>query len=96
MNAARTLSVRMCIGCRARGSPDGLLRVVLESGVVVPDPQASRPGRGAWLHPACLEDAERRRAFTRALRAHAAPDLSELRGFVSAHRTEYRTEHRTE
>jgi predicted RNA-binding protein YlxR (DUF448 family) len=31
----------------------------------------SRPGRGAWLHPdpACLAEAVRRRAFTRALRA---------------------------
>jgi hypothetical protein len=34
------------------------------------------------LHPGCLEVAERRKAFTRALRATAAPDLTGLREFV--------------
>jgi predicted RNA-binding protein YlxR (DUF448 family) len=72
----------MCIGCRERSSPEGLLRVVLEAGVAIPDPEAIRPGRGAWLHPGCLEAAERRKAFTRALRATAAPDLTVLREFV--------------
>jgi predicted RNA-binding protein YlxR (DUF448 family) len=72
----------MCIGCRERSSPDGLLRVVLEAGIVIPDPAATRPGRGAWLHPGCLEAAERRRAFTRALRSSAAPDLRMLREFT--------------
>lgn len=82
MSAARTLSVRTCIGCRGRSSPEGLLRVVLDAGAVSPDPEAIRPGRGAWLHPGCLEAAERRRAFTRALRATATPDLTVLREFV--------------
>jgi uncharacterized protein len=37
---------------------------------VVPDPTATRPGRGAHLHPtvACYDLAVRRRAFSRALR----------------------------
>lgn len=37
---------------------------------VVPDPAATRPGRGAHLHPtiACYDLAVRRRAFGRALR----------------------------
>jgi hypothetical protein len=37
---------------------------------VVPDPAATRPGRGAHLHPttACYDLAVRRRAFARALR----------------------------
>jgi len=82
VSAARTSSVRTCIGCRLRGSTDGLLRVVLDDGAVVPDPGAVLPGRGAWLHPDCLEEAERRRAFARALRAGAAPDVSGLRAFV--------------
>ena len=82
MSAPRTSSVRTCIGCRGRSSPDGLLRVVLVEGVVTPDPEATRPGRGAWLHPGCLEVAERRKAFTRALRASAALDLSVLREFA--------------
>lgn len=82
MSAARTSSVRTCIGCRERISPEGLLRVVLVDGTAVPDPKATRPGRGAWLHPGCLESAERRKAFTRALRASTAPDLTVLREFV--------------
>jgi predicted RNA-binding protein YlxR (DUF448 family) len=41
---------------------------------VVPDPDGSAPGRGAHLHPtlACFELAERKRAFTRALRHDVA------------------------
>ena len=83
VSAARSTSMRTCIGCRARTSPDGLLRVVLEAGTVVPDPAATRPGRGAWLHPGCLEAAERRKAFTRALRASGAVDLGPLREFAA-------------
>lgn len=56
--------------------------MALVEGTAVPDPEAIRPGRGAWLHPGCLEAAERRKAFTRALRAPAAPDLSVLKEFV--------------
>src|SRR5437763_645970 len=43
---------------------------VARGGELVPDPQARLPGRGAYLHLSekCLEQAERRRAFARALR----------------------------
>jgi predicted RNA-binding protein YlxR (DUF448 family) len=53
------------------------LRVVLdERGTgreVVPDPGGRMPGRGAHLHPTvdCLHQAQKRRAFVRALRAEA-------------------------
>jgi len=71
-----------------------LLRVVAagdvsgpESGAVirlVPDPRRRLPGRGANLHPHpdCLALAERRRAFARALRLAAAPDVSAVRSYV--------------
>ena len=51
--------------------------------VLVVDTGRCLPGRGAWLHPdpACLELAERRRAFPRALRIAAAVDA----GAVSTH-----------
>jgi len=75
--------VRTCIGCRERSAPAGLLRVVLRDGDVVPDPDAALPGRGAWLHPACLETAERRKAFTRALRTTQAPSTSALRAYTA-------------
>nr|WP_281287144.1 YlxR family protein [Actinotalea subterranea] len=74
------------MGCRARGHRSTLLRVVVaDEGdhVAVVDRMRTRPGRGAWLHDdlKCLELAERRRAFTRALRTEAL-DTSRLRGEV--------------
>ena len=37
---------------------------------MLPDPSATLPGRGAWVHPAvpCIELAVKRRAFGRALK----------------------------
>ncbi len=62
--------VRTCVGCRRRAPAAELLRVVARDGAVVPDPAHRLPGRGAHLHPvvACLDLAERRKAFPRALR----------------------------
>ncbi|SOD92882.1 YlxR family protein [Blastococcus haudaquaticus] len=62
--------VRTCVGCRQRAPVSDLLRVVVRSGALVPDPRRRLPGRGASVHPTpgCLHAAERRRAFTRALR----------------------------
>ena len=66
--------VRTCVGCRRRDQQTVLLRVVRVAGdggdLAVVDGHRSLPGRGAWLHPdlQCLELAERRRAFPRALR----------------------------
>jgi uncharacterized protein len=58
------------------------------SWVVVPDPHHRLVGRGASLHPepGCLDLAERRRAFPRALRREGPLDLTELRAFVAARR----------
>jgi predicted RNA-binding protein YlxR (DUF448 family) len=78
--------VRTCIGCRRRSVATELFRVVVatdstggaSSGVarVVPDPRHRFPGRGAWLHrdPGCVELAQRRKAFARALRAAGPVD----------------------
>src|SRR5215469_4451563 len=62
--------VRTCIGCRERAAKSSLLRLVATGDGVIPDPQARLPGRGAYLHPSteCFELAQRRRAFSRALR----------------------------
>ncbi|HEY6796877.1 MAG TPA: YlxR family protein [Kineosporiaceae bacterium] len=78
------------MGCRERDRWSVLLRVVVaEDGgyaSAVPDPGHRSAGRGAWVHPrpACLDAAERRRAFPRALR-HAGPlDLADLRAYLVA------------
>lgn len=79
------------MGCRGRGPRSELERVVLvrggdgERAVAVVDGGRSLPGRGAWLHldPQCLELAERRRAFPRALRTGDL-DLTAVRDRVEA------------
>ncbi|WP_411284094.1 YlxR family protein [Lapillicoccus sp.] len=76
----------MCVGCRCTDSWSVLLRVVAVRGSgtaqvrIVPDRRHRLPGRGAWLHPSstCFEQAVRRKAFVRALRLQAGPDVSEV------------------
>jgi uncharacterized protein len=69
------------VGCRQRAAKRELLRVTAGSDAqglpaVVPDVDATAPGRGAHVHPTteCYDLAVRRRAFGRALRAD--PGLS--------------------
>ena len=83
--------VRTCIGCRERAAKSELLRVTAGSGsdgrpAVVPDPAATRPGRGAHLHPtsACYDLAVRRRAFGRALRATVGLDSAPVASYLTS------------
>jgi len=63
------------------GQPDQGTDPVL----VVPDPGKRAPGRGAWLHPtiACAEQAQRRRAYARALRVPGACDAAPVMRYVA-------------
>jgi predicted RNA-binding protein YlxR (DUF448 family) len=80
--------VRTCVGCRQRAAKAHLLRVVLDDRgagrEVVPDPGGRLPGRGAHLHPTpdCLQQALRRRAFTRALRAEPGSSSAPVEKYV--------------
>lgn len=74
------------MGCRGRAARSDLVRVtgtiIMETELVlVVDAAARAPGRGAWLHPDahCLELAERRHAFGRALRAAGPVDTTAVR-----------------
>jgi len=81
----------MCVGCRSQGSRSVLLRVVPTDGgagevpVLVVDTGRCLPGRGAWLHPdpRCLELAERRRVFPRALRLAGPVDTGAVRAYLA-------------
>ncbi|MDX3645070.1 MULTISPECIES: YlxR family protein [Streptomyces] len=81
---ARACPERTCVGCRQRAAKTELLRVVAIEDECVPDHRGTLPGRGAYVHPAqvCLDQAVRRRAFTRALRAQGALDTKALRRYV--------------
>ncbi|MEU7817447.1 YlxR family protein [Pseudonocardia sp. NPDC049154] len=76
--------VRTCVGCRTREQATGLLRVVAVDGALVPDPRGRLPGRGAWVHPAtgCLDRAERRSAFPRALRVPGPLPVTAVRSYL--------------
>ncbi|WP_236951934.1 YlxR family protein [Kibdelosporangium phytohabitans] len=74
------------MGCRTRASAEELLRVVAEDGELVPDPRRRHAGRGAWLHPApaCLDSAERKKAFPRALRVQGPLDTGPVRAHLGS------------
>ena len=77
--------VRTCVGCRERDVKPALLRVVVADGVLTVDPAGRLPGRGASVHPdpACVDLAERRRAFPRALKVPGPLDLAPVRAHVT-------------
>ena len=76
--------VRTCVGCRGRAAKAELLRVVAIGDDMVPDPLGRRPGRGAYVHPdpGCLDLAERRRAFSRALRTQRPLNTGAVRSAI--------------
>jgi predicted RNA-binding protein YlxR (DUF448 family) len=78
--------VRTCLGCRSRADKSSLLRVVAVNGVVVPDPSATLPGRGAWVHPTsgCIEKSISRKAFGRALRQTMPLNTEQVLAHVGA------------
>ena len=84
--ARRAGPVRMCVGCRERAAKAVLLRVVADAGALLPDPSGRLPGRGASVHPdlRCLDLAERRRAFPRALRRTGPLASDAVRAYLIA------------
>jgi len=74
LDGGRVAPVRTCVGCGQRAAKPDLVRVVAAGDEIIPDVAARLPGRGAYLHPslACLERAQRRKAFPRALRRPAS------------------------
>ncbi|WP_308222592.1 DUF448 domain-containing protein [Frankia sp. AgB32] len=90
MMACRAEPIRTCIGCRSRAPSSDLLRIVVDGGELLPDARRRRHGRGAHVHPdvACLDLAERRRAFSRALRAPGPFGSKQVRLYLERPRCE--------
>ena len=81
---------RTCIGCRRKRGQAELLRFTRDAGRVVPALPGA-PGRSAYLcpEPACLEAAEKRRAFARAFRGPVVLDPA-VRRAVARHTSDER------
>ncbi|MGI9119351.1 MAG: YlxR family protein [Acidimicrobiales bacterium] len=79
--------MRTCIGCRRSRAYEELTRVIRRSDGTL-EVGRTLPGRGAWLcagSPACVDQAERRRAFDRALRGPVGVEaVAALRDEVQA------------
>jgi uncharacterized protein len=85
LDSAQAAPIRTCIGCGARAARSELIRLVVAGDEIVPDITLRLPGRGAYLHPrlACLERAQRRKAFPRALRLPAALPAGKVAEYLS-------------
>jgi uncharacterized protein len=85
LGTGQAAPIRTCIGCGERAAKPELIRVVAAGDEIVPDPAMRLPGRGAYLHPrlACLEQAQRRKAFSRALRRPAPLPVSKVAEYLS-------------
>ena len=78
--------IRSCIACRKRengfGKQSELLRLVVIGGQVHPDPQHILPGRGAWLHPRCFEEARKRGSINKAFRGSVDTNIDLLKNYL--------------
>lgn len=55
---------RTCVACREGDDPDALIRIVRDpEGRALVDLRRRMPGRGAWVHAACLERVEAKPAM---------------------------------
>ena len=76
--------IRSCIACRSRESSQELLHLVVVEGRVVPDPNRTLNGRGAWLHSKCFELAVQRRSFQRAFKSGEDLQYQDLEVFLKS------------
>lgn len=89
--SSRHVPQRTCIATRNTLPDNQLLRVVAhtrEDGIleIIADPQRCRPGRGAWITPTpeAFAIAQKRQAFSRALRVTSSADLQPVRDYIDS------------
>ena len=77
--------IRTCVGCRRRDARALLVRVVARNGCLEADPRGALAGRGAHVHPVaeCLEQANARKAWTRALKVAGPLTDTALRDYMA-------------
>ncbi len=62
--------LRMCMVCRERKEKQDLIRISCpKGGIPVIDREEKNPGRGAYVCPACVGQAQKRRVLERAFSA---------------------------
>ena len=85
LDVGQAAPIRTCIGCGERAAKSDLIRVVAAGDEIVPDVTLRLPGRGAYLHRslACLERAQRRKAFPRALRLPAPRPVGKVAEYLT-------------
>jgi uncharacterized protein len=85
LDGRQAAPIRTCIGCGERAAKPDLVRVVAAGDQLIPDATMRLPGRGAYLHRslACLERAQRRKAFPRALRLPAPLPVGKVAEYLS-------------
>ena len=79
--------IRTCVACRQEAGKRSLTRLVrTPEGSVGVDASGRAPGRGAYMHadPTCIEQARRRRALQRSLRAEVPEAVWEELGALAA------------
>lgn len=74
--------IRSCIVCRKRENWTDLLRVAVEADQILPDLAHRLPGRGAWLHRNCFDNAKQRGSFARAFRSEVPLSTQELQDYL--------------
>jgi uncharacterized protein len=70
------------VGCRATDEKGDLIRVAHRDGAFILDASQREPGRGAYLHPGCVERALRTRGVQRTLKVSAVPS-DQLAGLLA-------------
>lgn len=74
MSSERDHPQRTCIACRKRDDQSALIRLVRRDTVVVDATSPRLPGRGAYVHPSCVDLLAPRKAIRRTFGAAAELD----------------------
>lgn len=87
MSGERAQPQRTCIACRKRDDQSALIRMVRRDTLVVDATSPRLPGRGAYVHPSCVDLLAPRKAIRRTFGAAAELDpevMTRAAGWIEA------------